>query len=533
MAPHAAVHEDSFAPYLVATDILWQGTLFPRPWAPESGYGLYYTLLPAFLGADSVVELFRNTFVLASLVSPLAYVGLRWGPLSPGAQETPVGGRSTAVAEARCAGLIAGAWLAFSPELADTLLHGARTYHASLWTAMVTAGVLLALAGRSVGTWLVLLGLPMAMMNHPYSAAFLLPAAILLPRLVAAVGVRWFVAAVIAGLLLAMPRVLDLWHTTVAASSDVGTRVEAIARSNQADPITPAVVLYNLKRAYPVSLTAPGLIHVWMLIAPLLLLIPSPWQTAQITPRWRRDSLLFALYTVLALLSFGGLALLIYHLDPYHFRVLLPATATAGAWGLVRLLRWLPLTRLGLRVAGIVLPLVGILVGLAYAQPDYFRKDARLLPGYPTAASTVHAVAQGIQADCGDRPRRIGGINVGESHRFYVPAVPIDMILGGVSRDLFPVDASEDAVLYITVGLPRTEVGFVEPMLRAPLGGTTILETPDPPAGMTDPSIPLYVIRFDDLAAAQRWSDAFCEAIPDENLVSFWWDTDYLPFVGS
>ena len=533
MAPHAGVHEDSFAPFLVAAEILWHGTLLPRPWHPESGYGLYYTVLPSFLGADSVIDLFRHSFALAALVSPLAYVGLRWGPAASGARDS-IHGEALAAAEARCAGLIAALWLAFSPELCDTLLHGARTYHASVWTAVITCGALLALARRAVGVWLVLLGLPMAMMNHPYAAAFLLPTAVLLPRLVSAAGWRGFILALVGGVALSFPRLVDLWATGTAPSGELAHGLEEVARSNQSTPITLSVVLRNLRVAFPVSFSLPGIIHGWILLAPLTLLVPTPGPRAFNEWGGSRSSVRFALFTALGFASFTAIAVVIFHLDSYHFRVLLPVAVTAGAWALVRAARWLPLVGgLNPRWTVVALPMVGVLLGLAYAQPGYFAPERRQLPGYPSAASTAHAVAEGIQADRGDHPRRIGGINVGHADRFFAHAVPIDMVLAGTDADLFPLDnrTAAQASLYVVICIPRAEFELVEPMLTAPVGGSTVLVDPDAPQGPAQRPVHLFVLRFDDLGAARAWTAGFCEAIPVQSPVNIWWDTDYLPFV--
>jgi len=531
MATHAAVHEDSFAPFLIATEILWQGTLLPQPWAPESGYGLYYTVAPAFVGADSVIDLFRNVYALGALVAPIAYVGLRWGPLAPRRDDESFGA-PRAVAEARLAGLTAACWLAFSPELCDTLLNGARTYHAPFWTTVVTCGVLLALARRPFGTWLVLLCLPMAMMNHPYAAAYLLPTALLLPRLVRAAGWPGFVLALVGGVALSVPRLLDLWHSVMGP--DTATHLESLARSNRATPIALWEVASSFRAAFPLSISRPGLIHGWLMLAPLLLLVPRRGVPAPGASSEKRGSLWYALFTLLGLVGFTGIALLVYHLDHYHFRVLLPALVSAGAWALVRTIRWVPrLDRVSDRAMAVSLPLVGLFAGLGYVQPGYYEPERQMLPGYPTAASTAHAITEAIDADCGDRPRRIGSINVSHVDRFFLPAVPIDMVLGGAGRDLFPrhCHTAKEAPLYIAVCVPRDVWSNVESLLASPAQGRVIVANPDPPPEPIERHRDLVLLRFDDLESASTWTSAFCDALPPERPVGFWWDLDYLPYV--
>ena len=177
----AMVLSDQMGPWWIAVG----GPPWFEPHAPPFGWGLYFPYWVVVSASDSLWTAVQSLLVLHAAIAPVTF-GAAWWLVKRGGSWIGAG--------------VAGLGAALDPGLIQTALHGAESYLASLWVALMTLG--LCARFRTWGPYLAIGGYAMAVMNHPVALltfplliwlpwrerrvqwALLLGGALLLPRVI-------------------------------------------------------------------------------------------------------------------------------------------------------------------------------------------------------------------------------------------------------------------------------------------------------------------------------------------------------------
>jgi hypothetical protein len=207
-SPMGEVAGDSFVPLQCGWQFLLEG------WAVPSqnifGWGLCATFAPFFIGAESIVEVAYRRAFAASLVVPLAYVTAR--SLLPSIT-------TLSLPAVQVGSLCAAASILSSPGVGRPSSSGGHGYLAWTWIALCIAALAFASrptrstrgrldrAARILAAIVGVAAIPMAAMNHPFAAWVAAPAIVLLPLGFKRAGPLALSGGLVAGWLLAAPRV--------------------------------------------------------------------------------------------------------------------------------------------------------------------------------------------------------------------------------------------------------------------------------------------------------------------------------------
>jgi len=456
----ALVNGDSVGPYWKAATILAGGGLVPRSHAPESGPALYWATLPFVAAADSLEDAYAARFVAQALVAPLVYVAVRAATAgAPGAAS-------------RVGALLAGAAFAFSVGLRQTLESGYQGYLSIELAAVITAAFALSLRRPGFAT-LGLVAVPLAMMCHPFAAAYL-PGAV-----VASVVLAWrgpartrgplAVAAVVA-VGLGFLRLRQLAAPAFDSGSFDPAALAAIPAGNRTGAGAVETVLGSLR----------GIPHHdgagWLL--PLVgLAAVGLWSVR------RRELRAPASAAVAVAATLAAIGAAIGYLQPYHWRIAAPAVvvavAVAGVRALPALPEWAPAVPALLIAARLAAPW-----GPPIEGPSDLDRHAALA-GLTTVPGAGGWVEFGTVGD------RMWGSPVAvrldaRLRRGPPPAAraPLHLVLAGPPDDL-------------------------ERLAALHAGGVTAVTTL--PGG---PQTALLVLRMDDPRASEAWTERACAAVP-------------------
>ena len=201
---------DSFVPLQCGRDFLLSGWALPSQ--NIFGWGLCATYAPLFAGAESLVEVARRRALLQALVVPATWCTARYVLQSA----TPFTRRAR-----RIGALCAGFAVLLSPGVGVPSASGGHGYLAWPWVGIATAGLAWACrhathrswgdrAARALAAAVGAAAIPMAAMNHPFTAWLAVSALVLLPLGVARAGIGAVLAAAAAAAAVAWPQVLIL-----------------------------------------------------------------------------------------------------------------------------------------------------------------------------------------------------------------------------------------------------------------------------------------------------------------------------------
>lgn len=520
LLPFAFIGADSVDPLWRAYKILTLKELLPPLHSPVGGYALYYNLLPAFIGAHGLGELLRNQWLVASLLPAPAYLGCRLGLRS-------LLGRGSDVAAGRAVGILAGLWLALSPELADTPLSGARTYLAPLWMSVVTGAVVATLGGRRGGLPWLGISIPLAAMNHPFALAAL-PGTASLGRRLWRVGRPWAAWALGLAALLSAPH---LYYLIPALAQ--GGLARATEGSSLAEGFWP-----QLARSYhdaflvqpPAAVAAHGL----MFAGPLLCLGVGLWAGRRAAPRGDEDRsaaastlAAFGLWAAAAPLTLTALAVTIAYLQHYHLRLVMPPLAVAGAWGVVASLEGCILAARGPRGAprwagsadfAFALAAGASVAGATYHQArafDFLRDD----PAHRLETAGAHLdISAAIAADAGGRPRVVDALHIASGQTLNPPAIVLDQLLAGAPEAAFPTtpEGTEAALIYLTLVAPDPLLDEAAALVTSRGGG--VVHRLGGQAMQGEALGGALTLRLEGASAARRFTSSLCALLPEGTL---------------
>jgi hypothetical protein len=210
-APHADVSGDAF----MALQCGWatlQGERFAEPTNLPYGYALGWMTAPLLLGADSLQAAALRGELVVALVVPLTYLCVLWtaptvAPLGPWAVRV---------------GAVAAALLIWrNDSLGWTLARGGHTYFAAPLVGLAFACWARGLARRApVAVVLGLWAVPLAMMNHPFTAWLVPVVLVLTPALWRSSGPLALALGYGGAVALAIPRLQSLVVASRETSGD-------------------------------------------------------------------------------------------------------------------------------------------------------------------------------------------------------------------------------------------------------------------------------------------------------------------------
>ncbi len=446
------LNSDTVGPYLKAWTILSGDGLVPVSHAAESGPGLYWISTVFLVGADSLREAFARRYLLQAAVAPLIFFAL-------------VGrvGRPTA--------FLAGALLAASSGLLQTLDSGYQGYLAPDVAALVVAGLVLGLRDDVRGgpvAW-ALPAVPLAMMCHPFAAALVVPVVVGAVAAWRAESSRpHLIAGVLAALGLGLVRLAQL----ADGPGDGYLWDHAVSNSSAAGPLA------SVAAGFAAVPRQDGLLAAALLVAPVVPAVVGRGGTRLLA------RLYLAAVATLALA--GGI---IGYLQPYHLRILLPFAVAVGA---------LALAEAGSRrmVAGVAIAAsVAALTGGAWTASRVEVAAADL---------DVHAaLGEAIATDAGEQGRWIEFATI-ESTPFGSPAA---LVLDGLLRGRPIEPLREPGPLFLVVaGAPDALAGLG----AAP----TVARLP----AVADGSRDVVAVRFDGPSKSVPWTAAACASLAPRRL---------------
>ncbi len=540
--PYALVSDDSIGPYLTAHGMGMGGGWLPEPHAVPFGPGLYWTHALLLAGASSLQDAFWRRAVFQALMAVVLYVALRrvLGPDTPRQSAVTVAVQSAW--PARLAAAVAAMALCCSHGLALSLQSSFEMYWAPDLLAWVTAAALLVLLGGGDRWLLAAMALiPLAIMVHPFSVAYL-------PGLLALTALVWWRGhrvVVVASVALAgigiLPRLVQMQQIKAV---DDQTGLAAVTQDVQGTAFADESALVVLVRHTLDAFThrEPPPLGPALLVAPLVfaVLLALLWRGRA---RWLPSGSLppdgqpVGLWLLAGWTAVNGVSLLVTgyligYLQSYHWRGLMSVLAVQ--LGLVVYLAavvaagWLgPRVPAGVRWGGIVACAVAVLALVALPA----RREAAEWPAAPPGSGDLAAhawVARVIQHDAHFEPRWFDQVFLGEEAWRW-----------GSSSALFleqqmqhvPVDAFQpDGLLYLVVSgsgeiveTLRRRMEWRDWSLAAWDEGNAIGARSGEPVpargfdgvalvGMSPGSLtPAHmVIRLEDPEAAQAWTGWLC-----------------------
>ncbi len=425
-AGHADVSGDAF----MALQCGWAtlgGEWFAEPTNLPYGYALGWAMAPLLAGADSLREVALRAELLVALVVPLTYLFVLWTAPTV----APLGPWATRVAAVAAALLI---WR--NDSLGWTLAKGGHTYFAAPLVAAAFACWARGLRGRAplavaVGLWLV----PLAMMNHPFTA-WLVPAVLVLtPALWRSSGPLALGVGYAGALALAIPRLQSL----VVASRETSGDALRTAMDTSFGHTAGMQLAALSDLAHPSNL-ALGLGLAGLVALPALARTPES-RPGQVT--W-----------LVALVAAGAsMGLLVWRLGyATHYHVVLMFPLGALGVGVLAGLLWRYLCRPGPQVqeeqageaslntawaAGIGIPLgVLLLAGGTEGPRPAWPPDLDIgLRSSAAAGSDLFAaaIAEDVAGLAADRPVLVTNVLPGQAHADSAAAVVLGLLLRGVA----------------------------------------------------------------------------------------------------
>jgi len=486
--------------------------LWPDIPPDESQFGpaLVWLYVPFVAGASSLCGAVARRLALQVVMIPLTYVTLRWllGSTHPRWDDETTPARRAA---ARVGALVGASMVGFSghPFGALDITYADLTYLAPDLCAWVAVALLIGALTRATAWTAIACGLlPVAAMTHPMALCYLPGIAIVLvltARRGAYVAVGWSLGI---GAVMSIPLLGHLW-SVARTSAGGGAAVVDLALGESGEVPSRLGVIGNAVEGF--AALEPFPLGWWMLlsvVAPLVLLAAGGARQprgpkagpsgGELCSRIRVASTGAAVVVA----SLLGLGVLIWHLDGYHLRLVLPVLGVQSGilafllvWALLRR-PWLhrhPAWGRGVQAAivvGVLLCCVEVLDGRGkrYGDLDVFRW-----------------AAAAIADDAGDRERWVEIFVEPQSNvsHEYSPAIYIEQRLMGVPRAAF----GTDGVFYLlVVGSERVAIAREWPG-ATPVAGWTV-----------GGGIHAEVLRFDEPGDSILWTGQLVERYPDATL---------------
>ena len=532
-------------------ELLWPASV---PWLPQFGPGLVWSHVPFVVAASDLQAALERRLLLQALVVPLLYIALR---LVLGRRITGKG-RLAAEWPSVLAGLTAALVAGFTYQPFGLLLEEDQTYLAPELSIVITVAVAaVLLSGRSRYLCLGLALLPWAVMIHPL-AVCLAPGLLLVTYRVWKTGGRRIVLVSLAvAALCSIPEAVHL-GAILGAGSDPTWIGETVSRSSMhfeslLDPLWLTLTSFIELEPFPAGLL--------LLLAPLVVLHwrrgSAWWRPGGSEPAIRladRDSrtgaawlVAFFLLSMLTLLCLGiGLG----QLQPYHWRIVLPAMSLqlglaiyliacrvqAAAGGDHRKIR----RRTRLLLAA---PAVLLLLGPACETLDLWRN-----PDWGDVV--MHRwMAEAVQDDAGKRRRWFEAVVLGRTEPRWTWASPSALYLQqrmkGLPRSRFRLDG----LVYLAVNGPAGYTSIVRQRMGwddlEPEGWNSVGRTgarhgsPLPAKGMggvhligrypVGRDLVILLIRLDDWRASQKWSGWLVQQFPPGEVRLIMETNQYMP----
>ena len=486
--------------------------LFPAsaPWLGQFGPGLVWSYVPLVVGAPTLESAFVRRYLVQALLAPLVFLALRRGiPWSGGAASN----RGVNPAS-YLAGIVGALAIGFCGEPFGTVAQGDQTYLAPEFAMATAAAVLFATRGRGA-PWVLLAmaAVPWAAMVHPMAIA-------LAPGLLWVVALLWNRARtsiVVVGVVLAacvsLPECFHL--ASVWRQGGEGSAFAATIGYTGSLSLSPAEVFRQSSRAWW-GLQPTG-------IGPLLLAGPWVVLAFSVPPLWRRSfreaipdsvalsSCVFALYTLTTAAALLGIGVLVGYLQPYQWRVVLPAHALTLGLAIYLVAHSLPFLRgaPSSRVHGalslaVLVICAALLVAIVNPRTDGASPKSALFD--------IHrGMARVIAEDAGESPRWFDAIVLDHDAQpfcwAFTPAVFLEQRMGGAPREAF----RHTGRLYLVLSGPRQSVAAIvhdmgwdadgTPLVGQSLDGVHLVGRHP-----VNSAAEILVVRLDDSASSRAWT---------------------------
>ena len=453
----AVVSGDDLWPCLEAFQLLHGGDSVPRDYL-HFGPALTWLHVPVVAGASSVSSLYLRRLVVQALVGPLIYVVLR-GMLGGG-------GSASRRWCARFAALTAAVCVSFSPGMLSSLRCFHELYMAPEMTAVLGLGLLAVLRGRS--RWLLLAFALLALLGmvHPFTiclAPGLLVAAVLVWR---RGGWRVAVGAMALGAALFVPMARQLWRSMDQLRGGPGLREMVPGGETSSSMLVERVVMDSVGGVLHQELIPFGLL---MLLSPALatgiavaaLGAGRRWPALAAARPFLGVLAWFAGTTLAAQVTLVLAGLALGYLQPYHWRLLLPAQAIVLGLlvfgGCVVVGSWLS-PRLPRRLVAPVGALLAAVLMLVPASSTLGAYGARLSIGGDLAA--LRWLSGVVSEDAGGEGRWFEMASLGLDNPWgYATALYLEQRLSGVPPEAVTM---EGALYLVYTAQPAQAVSLAQ-----------------------------------------------------------------------
>lgn len=515
----AVVSGDDLWPCLEAFQLLHGGESVPRDYL-HFGPALTWLHLPVVAGASSVVSLYIRRLAIQALMGPAIYLCLR-GMLAGGATVPP-----SRRWMARLAALAAAVGVSFSPGLLSSLRSFHELYMAPELAAIVGLALLAVLRGGA--RWLILAFALVALLGmvHPFTIC-------LAPGLLAVTVLVWrrgrrrlALGATAVGAALFAPMASQLWRSLDQFRGGPALREMVPGGETSSSMLIQRVVVDSVNGVLHQELVPFGLL---MLLAPAVatgigvaaLAGGRRWPALNTARPFLVVLAWFAGVTLAAQLTLVAAGLLLGYLQPYHWRLLLPAQAIVLGLllfgGAVAVESWLA-HRLPKRpFAAPVGALLAAVLLLVPASSTLRAYGGRLTVGGDLAA--LRWLSSVVAEDAAGEGRWFEMASLGlENPWGYATALYLEQRLSGVPQEAVTLDGA----LFLVFTAPRASAAELDAALgwnvsaeqepRSNWAGES-LESPDHPGiqlvaldrGFPPPA--KMVIRLADPQAARRFAD--------------------------